>query len=206
MSWSKQTWTYTRSVRLLYPPKACADHYSDTRLADQNAELKAELRKLRDAAKAETPASSVPAPLISYGFRRQTSPQPASEGETLAQLRQDFAKAQQDRSDLNGQVESLKKELEIALSKARNDAKKISHLNATTSQLATRLRDREEELRGKAKLLVDVQDENATLNLQLNVAERDAVQLKKENQELIDRWMKRMGREADKMNEEGKFN
>lgn len=121
------------------------------------------------------------------------------------QLRQDFAKAQQDRSDLDSQVETLKKELEGATSRTRSDAKRISHLNATTTQLSTRLRDREEELRGKAKLLVDVQDENATLNLQLNVAERDAVQLKKENQELIDRWMKRMGKEADKMNEEGKF-
>lgn len=122
------------------------------------------------------------------------------------QLRQDFARAQQDRSDLASQVETLKKEIEVATSKARSDTKKIAHLNATSAQLATKLRDREEELRGKAKLLVDVQDENATLNLQLNVAERDAVQLKKENQELIDRWMKRMGKEADKMNEEGKFN
>lgn len=122
------------------------------------------------------------------------------------QLRQDFAKAQQDRSDLSSQVESLKKDLDLALSKTRSDTKKMGHLNATVTQLSTRLRDREEELRGKAKLLVDVQDENATLNLQLNVAERDAVQLKKENQELIDRWMRRMGKEADKMNEEGEFN
>lgn len=162
---------------------------------------------MRETAKAETTsASPAPAPLISYGFRRQTSPQPSSEGDTLLQLRQDFARAQQDRSDLASQVETLKKEIEVATSKARSDTKKIAHLNATSTQLVTKLRDREEELRGKAKLLVDVQDENATLNLQLNVAERDAVQLKKENQELIDRWMKRIGREADKMNEEGKFN
>lgn len=107
---------------------------------------------------------------------------------------------------MSSQVESLKKDLDLALSKTRSDTKKMGHLNATVTQLSTRLRDREEELRGKAKLLVDVQDENATLNLQLNVAERDAVQLKKENQELIDRWMRRMGKEADKMNEEGKFN
>lgn len=123
----------------------------------------------------------------------------------MAQLRQGFAKAQQDRADLQSQIETLKRDLENALSKGKSDAKKISQLNAAGTQLATKLRDREEELRGKAKLLVDVQDENATLNLQLNVAERDAIQLKKENQELIDRWMKRMGKEADRMNEEGKF-
>lgn len=168
--------------------------------------MKAETRRLREAAKSE--AASVPAPpasLISYGFRRQTSPQPASEGNTVVQLRQDFAKAQQDRSDLQSQIEALKRDLDNATSKGKSDAKKISQLNGAATQLATKLRDREEELRGKAKLLVDVQDENATLNLQLNVAERDAIQLKKENQELIDRWMKRMGKEADRMNEEGKF-
>lgn len=123
----------------------------------------------------------------------------------MVQLRHDFAKAQQDRADLQSQVEAGKKDLENALSRGRSDAKKIAHLNGAATQLATKLRDREEELRGKTKLLVDVQDENATLNLQLNVAERDTAQLKKENQELIDRWMKRVGKEADKMNEEGKF-
>lgn len=103
------------------------------------------------------------------------------------------------------QVEALRKDLENSSLQANSDAKKIAQLNGSAVRLATKLRDREEELRGKAKLLVNVQDENATLNLQLNVAERDAVQLKKENQELIDRWMKRMGKEADRMNEEGKF-
>lgn len=39
-----------------------------------------------------------------------------------------------------------------------------------------------------------------TLNLQMSVAEKERDKVKKENKELIDRWMKRMGQEADAMN------
>jgi len=49
--------------------------------------------------------------------------------------------------------------------------------------------------------LQDVQDEMISLNLQLNMAEQKAKRLEKENQDLIDRWMARKGREADEMNE-----
>jgi len=38
------------------------------------------------------------------------------------------------------------------------------------------------------------------LTLQLNVAEQKSASLKKENKELVDRWMARMGKEADAMN------
>lgn len=177
-----------------------------TRLADRNAELRAELRRLKVATKAETPASNpVPAPLISYGFRRQTSPQPVSDSDETIQLRQGFAKAQQDRADLQSQLGSVKKELEAVMVKGKNDGKKIAQLTSSVSQLSTKLRDREEELRGKAKLLVNVQDENATLSLELNQAEQEVKRIKKENQELVERWVARMGKEAEKMNEESKF-
>ena len=39
-----------------------------------------------------------------------------------------------------------------------------------------------------------------TLNLQVAVAEKDRDKAKAENKELVDRWMKRMGQEADAMN------
>ena len=40
-----------------------------------------------------------------------------------------------------------------------------------------------------------------SLNLQLNMAEQKAARLATENQELIDRWMRRKELEADAMNE-----
>lgn len=78
-------------------------------------------------------------------------------------------------------------------------------LTAQVTQLTQRLRDQAEELRGKAKLLEDVQDENATLNLQLDLADRQARELRRENQDLVDRWMAKVGQEAERMNEEGRF-
>lgn len=81
----------------------------------------------------------------------------------------------------------------------------MDQLSAGVSQLTIKLKDREEELRGKAKLVENVQDENVTLNLQLNMAEEQSDKLRKENKELVDRWMARMGKEADKMNERHKF-
>jgi hypothetical protein len=46
----------------------------------------------------------------------------------------------------------------------------------------------------------DVQDEMITLNLQLTMAERERDKVRKENKELVDRWMVRMAQEADAMN------
>jgi hypothetical protein len=39
-----------------------------------------------------------------------------------------------------------------------------------------------------------------TLNLQVSMAEKERDKVKKENKELVDRWMKRMAQEAEAMN------
>ena len=44
-----------------------------------------------------------------------------------------------------------------------------------------------------------------TLNLQLNMADEKSNRLELENQGLIDRWMARMGEEADAMNKASNF-
>lgn len=53
--------------------------------------------------------------------------------------------------------------------------------------------------------LQDFQDELATLNLQLNMAEERSTRLKNENKDLVDRWMARMGQEAEAMNDASKY-
>jgi chromosome segregation ATPase len=120
-------------------------------------------------------------------------------------MRQDLARAQSERADLQGQLDRASRELETIKVKAKQDSKRVVQLTATVSQLTLKLKDREEELKGKAKLIENVQDENVTLNLQLNMAEEQHDRLKKENKELVDRWMARMGKEADRMNDEHKF-
>lgn len=53
--------------------------------------------------------------------------------------------------------------------------------------------------------LQNVQTELVSLNLQFNMAEDRAKRLEAENKELVDRWMARMGQEADAMNKASKF-
>jgi Autophagy protein 16 (ATG16) len=43
------------------------------------------------------------------------------------------------------------------------------------------------------------------LNIQLNVADERCRKLEKENKDLVDRWMARMNKEADAMNDASKF-
>ena len=183
-----------------------------TRLADAKAELEKQARMGEKVSPAEEPPEPVNSP--GWGIRRVTSTSSPATGPDspnsaattqLAQLRQDLSTAQTERSDLQNRYDMAVQSLDTYKTKAKTDAKRVVQLNASISQLTIKLRDREEELRGKAKLIDNVQDENVTLNLQLNMAEEQGAKLKKENQELVDRWMARMGREADRMNEEGKF-
>lgn len=50
-----------------------------------------------------------------------------------------------------------------------------------------------------------MQNELVSLNLQFNMAEEKAKRIERENKELVDRWMARMGQEADAMNKASKF-
>lgn len=183
-----------------------------TKIADAKAELEKQIRLAQKSTTAEEPPEPVTSP-GGWGIRRVTSPaivgarpeSPSSNPGQLAQLRQDLSKAQSERAELQTRLDTTLRDLDTSKVKTKTDIKRIAQLNAGVNQLTVKLRDREEELRGKAKLIENVQDENVTLNLQLNMAEQQAAKLKKENQELVDRWMARMGKEADRMNEEGKF-
>jgi len=171
-----------------------------TRVADRTAGLSKE-------ALTESPSDNdnVVSPMptaASKRLPRLSSPPPT---ESLLQIRQDLSNAQQERGDLQTKLSAVTKELEALKAKSKVDTKRITQLSAGVTQMTVRLRDRDEELRGKAKLVEDVQDEMVTLNLQLNMAEEKTDKLKKENQELVDRWMARMGKEADAMNDKSQF-
>jgi chromosome segregation ATPase len=172
---------------------------ADTRLADRIAELS---QKQLTEASPENAAEQTHPPVASKRGSKPTSPAPS---ESLSQMRQDLTRAQQDRGELQTRLDIVTKELETLKAKSKVDTRRISQLSAGVTQMTVRLRDREEELRGKAKLVEDVQDEMVTLNLQLNIAEEQKEMLKKENKELVDRWMARKAEEADAMNDESKF-
>ncbi len=66
--------------------------------------------------------------------------------------------------------------------------------------LERKLKDRDAELKGKAQLIEEMQDEMVGMEMAMNVAEERATKLEGENRELVDRWMRRVGREAEDMN------
>ncbi|EAW13076.1 ATG16 family protein [Aspergillus clavatus NRRL 1] len=131
--------------------------------------------------------------------------------EVLLATRADLSEAQRARSELQDRLTRVSAELEKLRKRGTQEGRRIHALENEVTHLQMRVKDRDEELRGKAKLLEachycsDFQDELATLNLQLNMAEERSGKLQRENQELIDRWMARMGKEAEAMNDASRF-
>ncbi|KAL4785565.1 autophagy protein 16 [Aspergillus varians] len=171
-----------------------------TKLADRTASSTVETPESHGAAQRSTPSTPVADP------RKQPSPVSGpSPQELLSATRADLTEAQRSRSELQERLARATTELERLQKRNNYDGKRINSMDSEITHLQLRLRDRDEELRGKAKLLEDFQDELAALNLQINMAEQRADRLQKENQELVDRWMARMGKEADAMNNASKF-
>ncbi|KAH0536644.1 hypothetical protein FGG08_006512 [Glutinoglossum americanum] len=125
--------------------------------------------------------------------------------QTIATLRLDLAEAQSSKGQLQIQLKATNEELGVLKDKSNREGRTLAQLSAERATFATRIRDRDEELKGKSKLLEGVQDEMLALNIQLNMADERCRKLEKENKDLIDRWMARMSREADAMNNASKF-
>ena len=63
------------------------------------------------------------------------------------------------------------------------------------------MRDRDGELKEKNRIVAHVQDEMVSIEMQMNVAEERAKKLEAENEDLVKRYMRRVGTEAEEMNE-----
>ncbi|KAL8944724.1 MAG: hypothetical protein Q9216_000293 [Gyalolechia sp. 2 TL-2023] len=134
--------------------------------------------------------------------------QASSDVDVLAKTRSDLSEAQRSRGIMQARLQDTTNDLQQLRLQSASDRKRLGELNSEKATLAVRIKDRDEELKGKAKLLevwTNIHDETVSLTLQLNMAEDRAQKLKKENEDLVERWMKRMGIEADAMNEASKF-
>lgn len=125
---------------------------------------------------------------------------PLQPGESDPQTKLELAEALAANGRLQARLKAAEATRDELTARAKSDEKMVKALQSEKVILARKVKDRDEELRGKTQLLVEVQDENMFLTLQLNVAEQKSASLKKENKELVDRWMARMGKEADAMN------
>ncbi|KAG6268362.1 autophagy protein 16, interacts with Atg12p-Atg5p [Claviceps purpurea] len=125
---------------------------------------------------------------------------PITDDPAIAQLRLDLAESLRSKGVTEGRLRAAEEELSKLRTKTKNDARSLKALSTERALLTTRLKDREHELREKRKLLEDVQDEMITLNLQMSMAEKERDKVKRENKELVERWMARMAQEAEAMN------
>lgn len=139
----------------------------------------------------------------------------------MAQLRSDLAEALRSKGQLHSRLKTAEEELERLRQKNKFDGRMVKDLSSERTILMIKVKDRDEELRGKAKLLEviffflvvsliidtwqDVQNEMVSLNLQLNMAEQRSKKVMEENDTLVQRWMAQKSQEAEDMNNASEF-
>ncbi|KAI0382823.1 autophagy protein 16 [Hypomontagnella monticulosa] len=169
-----------------------------SQLADRIAALEAE--KAVWQASASKPSSPRISEKPTSGKATATTETTSGSDPSVAQLKLDLAEALRSKGQIQSRLKVAEDELQKLRSKTKVDAKRISDLTAERNALTAKLRDRNEELAGKNKMLKDIQDDNLTLNIQLDVTEQKAAKVAAENKQLVERWMERMKHEADAMN------
>ncbi|GMF77870.1 unnamed protein product [Aspergillus oryzae] len=153
---------------------------TDTQLADRTGRIATAVK----SAQSSTPTEShneIPQSLVPDHKKQAVVSSELSLQDALAAACTDLSEAQRSRSELQDRLTRTTAELEKLRKRSSQDSRRIGVLEKEAAQLQLRLKDRDEELKGKAKLL------------------------DKENQELVDRWMARMGKEAEAMNKASRF-
>ncbi|KAK5675558.1 autophagy protein 16, interacts with Atg12p-Atg5p, partial [Elasticomyces elasticus] len=115
-----------------------------TQLADRTAKV------------APTPAESkqhIPPTAASKGHPSGPGSPELSLQEALVATRADLTEAQRSRAELQDKLARVNSELEKYRKRSAQDSRRMNALDGERTQLQLRLKDRDEELRGKAKLL-----------------------------------------------------
>jgi chromosome segregation ATPase len=123
-----------------------------------------------------------------------------SDDTVTAQIRYELAEALRAKGVSDARWRAAEEELRKLRTKTKSDSTTLKRMEAERDALRTRLNDLQHEASAKRQHHEGFQDEIVALNLQLAMADKEVAKVKKENKELIDRWMKRMAQEADAMN------
>ncbi|KXT10614.1 hypothetical protein AC579_6618 [Pseudocercospora musae] len=171
-----------------------------TRVADRAAAARQEYESA-----SKKPSSPLPldrtASTSKRGFISRSPPTTIQDSSgALSSLRADLANTQRARATLQSQVTDLTSQLSALQASQQRSTAQIASLQKQKLEIERKLRDREEEIKGKSKIVEAVQDEMVSLQLQLNLAERRREEVEVENQQLVERWMKRMGEEVERVN------
>lgn len=120
---------------------------SDTRLADRKSGLDLLPPSL-------TQNNKISATFQDQIFRDlKRSPTIDTGVDALAKVREDLGEAQRSKGQMQLQMQNLTEETQRLRMQSKLDRKRISELTVERTNLVTRMSDRDEELKGKAKLL-----------------------------------------------------
>lgn len=146
----KQIKHSTKNVR---PPSQALFHILtaslDTKLADRTA---ASQNAPAEGAIKEDPSPS-PNQKDRKASREKGAPSSPIPGDAIAKARQDLSEAQRSRGLMETRLQAVTEEVNKLKIQTSLDSKRIGELAKEKVVLNTKMRDREEELRGKAKLL-----------------------------------------------------
>lgn len=129
-----------------------------SQLADRIAALEAEKaallvqQQLKARAATKPPAASS-SPSDAHATTTTTPPNADGEAAVTAQLRLDLAEALRARGQAEARLRASETELRDLRARTKTDARKLYELTAERNALAAKLKDRNEELVGKNKLL-----------------------------------------------------
>ncbi|KAK9256200.1 autophagy-related protein 16 [Lipomyces tetrasporus] len=123
----------------------------------------------------------------------------------LARLRSELESLYNHHNTSQSKIENLEAETEKLKHYNARIVAEFEKLQLEKKRLETRLKNRDEEYRERNKSVQILQDEILTYQIQLNVAEDNVNKLEKENRELVNRWMERVSREAEKLNDANAF-
>lgn len=135
---------YTTLVHIqavLYCHRAALNFTPDTKLADRTSSLSI-----------PTAPPSQPPPTATARKASTHSAHPQSPADT-ERLRLDLAEAQRSKGELQSRLQVVAAELEKLRTQAKSAGRRIGELVQERGTLMAKLRDRDEELRGKTKLL-----------------------------------------------------
>lgn len=180
----------------------CAIRHPDSQLLDRVSILEAEKAAFQTQPEPDVrPPSTAPSKASSGKASPASAPTPAADDTPIvARLRLELAEALRAKGQFQQRLQVAEEELTRLRAKTTADSKTLYTLTAERRNLTVRLRDRDEELRVKNKLVADVQDELAVLNMQLDMVEKKRAEKEAENKQLVERFMRRVGQEAEAMN------
>lgn len=117
-----------------------------SQLADRVAALEAEKAVWQTSSTKRIPPSSSSKATAATDAASSTDP-------SIAQLKLELAEALRSKGQLQGRIKTAEDELQKLRSKTKVDTKRISDLTVERNTLMAKLRDRNEELAGKNKML-----------------------------------------------------